>query len=148
MRTRAGIQFVLGFIATVPLIFIIAGVADQLKLEGLKEKGVIAEGYILGLGELRDAKGVRTHYLEVKFRQNDRVVIRKFPVEKNEFIRASQLETVKITYVPGKSNLSRLGTHFGYNKTPFYIAIAALFFIVIAALATKYYPEKHSGFAS
>ena len=148
MRTRAGIQFVLGFIATIPLVFIIAGVANQLKLEDLREKGVVVEGYILGLGELRDPKGIRTHFLEIKFRQSDRVVIKKFPVEKNEYLRASQLEKVKITYVPGKSNLSRLGAHFGYNKKPFYLSIAVLFFIVITALITNYYPTRRSRFTT
>ena len=142
MRIRAGIQFVLGVIATVPLVFIIAVVTNQLKLENFREKGVVVEGHILGLGKLRDPKGIRTHFLEVRFQQNDRVVIKKFPVEKNEYLRASRLEKVKITYVPGKSNLSRLGTHFGYNKAPFYLAIALLFVIAVIAVFTKYYPRS------
>jgi len=132
MNTKIVSQIILGAIS---LLFIASGIANEIKLGKLQKEGIAVEGRILEKGELGESMGIRTHYFKVEFKRNsgDKEV-KVFPVDQNDFDQASQMgvEVVIVTYVSDDPGLSRIGTHFGYNRMPLYVTILVFILIIVA----------------
>jgi hypothetical protein len=110
-----------------------------MKLRQLRNNGIVIEGAVLAGGELETPKGIKTHYLRVRFqKENNEDVTKDFPVDRDDYQRAAQSGRISITYVPGKSDLSRVGAYYGYNRTPLYAAIIGFLFSSAAILVTQY----------
>ena len=142
MRTRRVIQTILGAMCLIPLLFIAAGIANEPKLGKIRNNGVVVEGRILDGGELPQPKGVKTHYLQVEFEKTTgEREVKTFSVDRDDFVHAKQAGKIPITYVAGRSGISRVGTGFGYDRTPLFVAIAAFLLMAAAIVVIQFVPK-------
>ena len=134
-------QLSLGLISLIPLLLIVCGIANELKLSKLRNDGIVVKGRILDGGELAQPRGIKTHYLKVEFEKNTgERIVKEFTVDHDDYIYANQAGKIPITYVPGNPGLSRVGTRYGYNRTPLYIAATAFLIIVVAIAVIQFLP--------
>ena len=139
MRKKTIIQIVIIPVLLCSLLVIAAGAANEMKLRTLRNSGVVVEGRVLDGGSLDTPRGIKTHYLKVEFpNENAEKVTKDFPVDHDDYLLASQSGTIPITYVPQKPDLSRVGTYFGYNRSPLYAAIVIFLFSCAAILITQF----------
>ena len=142
MTAKRIIQVVLGVVALVPLLFIAAGIANELKLHKMRN-GIVLEGRVLEGGELGKPKGIRTHYLKVKFEnKTGEPEVRTFAVDRDDFVHANQVGSIPITYVPENPALSRVGKMAGYDRTPLWVAIGGFVLIVAAFAVIQFLPKS------
>jgi hypothetical protein len=130
-------------VSLAPLLFIAAGIANELKVSKLRNEGVVVEGRILDGGELARPTGRKTHYLQVEFEKGaGEKVVKAFPVDRDDFVHANQVGKIPITYVPRNPALSRVGTRFGYNRTPLFVAIGAFVLIAGTVAVIQFLPKE------
>jgi hypothetical protein len=140
------IQIIISLVLLGSLVVIAAGIANEMKLKKLRGRGVVVEGNVLDGGSLDKPTGIKTHYLKVEFqKENEEKVIKRFPVDRDDYLHAMQLGKIPITYVPDEPGLSRVGAYYGYNRTPLYAAIVGFIFSSVAIFVTQYLFNKTSG---
>ena len=145
MKTRKVVQIILGVISLVPLLFIAAGIANEVKLARLRNHGIVVQGRVVEGGVLSKPRGIKTHYLRVEFgKRTGEMEIRTFPVDQDDFARANEMGRVPITYVPGTPELSRVGGAYGFNRKPLYAAIGMFLLITGSMSAIQLLPNRHS----
>ena len=129
-------------ISLLPLLFIAAGTANELKLHRIRNEGVVVEGRVLDGGKYAQPKGIKTHYLRVEFETGaGGKEVKMFPVDNDDFVHANQAGKIPITYVPGNPRLSRVGSWYGYNRTPLFVAIGTFLLIAIAIAVIRLLPK-------
>ena len=139
MKKKTIIQILISPFLLCSLLGIAAGTANEMKLRTLRSNGVVVEGRVLDRGSLDTPRGIKTHFLKVEFpNKNAEKVTKDFPVDHDDYLLASQSGTIPITYVPQKPGLSRVGTYFGYNRSPLYAAIVVFLFSSAAILITQF----------
>ena len=137
------IQIVIGLVLLGSLVVIAAGTANEMKLRKLRNSGVVVEGSVLDGGLLDNPRGIKTHYLKVEFqKENGEKVTKRFPVDQDDYLHASQLGKIPITYVPEQPGLSRVGSYYGYDRAPLYAAIVGFLFSLAVILGTQYLYHK------
>ena len=146
MRAKFAIQLTLGIISLLPLLFVVAGVGNELKLRTIRTDGIVVEGHVLGGGELTPPRGIKTHYLRVEFdKQSGESEVKTFPVDQDDYYYANQAGKLPITYVPGNPGFSRVGRRYGYDRTPLILAIMAFILFVAIIVVIHFLPiETHN----
>jgi hypothetical protein len=143
MKKKTIIQVIISLVLLCSLIFIAAGIANEMKLRKLRSSSVVVEGSVLDGGRLDNPRGIKTHYLKVEFqKENKEKVTKDFPVDNDDYLHARQLGKIPITYVPNKLGLSLVGGYYGYNRIPLYVAIVGFLFSSVALLITRYLYNK------
>ena len=146
MSTKLIIRLTLSVISLLPLLFVVGGLGNELKLRTLRNEGIVVEGRVIEGGELKPPRGIKTHYLRVEFdKQSGERVEKFFPVDQDDHHYASQAGKLPITYVPGKPGFSRVGNRYGYNRAPLVVAVLAFLIFIALIIVVQFLPiETHN----
>jgi len=115
---------------------------NERKLHTIRHTGKVVEGEILDSGKLEQSSGIKTHYLKVRFVQEDgNEVVKSFPVDEDDYLHALEMGRIPITYVPKNPGFSRVGKYYGYNRAPLCFAIiifiTSLSFLVVLEIPIR-----------
>ena len=110
------------------ILFIIAGVANEQKLNQFKNQGVATQGIVNEKKTVHSGNIVQ-YQLEVKYiTEQGKKHSRIFYVDEDDFQHAEVMENIPVIYVPEKPEWVVIGENFSYDRRPFYLGIVSFLF--------------------
>jgi len=110
------------------ILFIIAGIANEQKLNQFKNQGVGTQGIVTEKKAVHFDKTVQ-YQLEVNYiTKQGKEHSRMFYVDEDDFQHAEVMGNIPVIYVPEKPEWVVIGENFSYDRRPFYLGILSFLF--------------------
>ena len=110
------------------ILFIVAGVANEQKLNQFKNQGVSTQGIVTEKKAIHSGETVQ-YQLEVNYiTKQGKEYSRIFYVDESDFQHAEVMENIPVIYVPEKPEWVVIGENFSYDLWPFYLGIVSFLF--------------------
>jgi len=110
------------------ILFIIAGVANEQKLNQFKNQGVATQGIVTEKKAIHSGKIVQ-YQLEVNYiTKQGKEHSKTFYVDEDDFLHAEVMKNIPVIYVPEKPEWVVIGENFNYDRRHFYLGIVSFLF--------------------
>lgn len=123
------------------ILFIVAGIANEQKLNQFKNQGVSTQGIVTEKKTVH-SRGTVQYQLEVNYITKQGIEhSRTFYVDEDDFQYAEVMENIPVIYVPEKPDWVVIGENFSYDRRPFYLGIVC-FVIGLLILFLVFPPQR------
>ena len=110
------------------ILFIVAGVANEQKLNQFKNQGVSTQGIVTEKKAVHSGETVQyqleVNYITKQGKEHSRI----FYVDESDFQHAEVMENIPVVYVTEKPEWVVIGENFSYDRRPFYLGIVSFLF--------------------
>lgn len=135
---RAILQLAAVGMMVVGSVVMASGLANEWKLWRLRSRGRTVAGTIAAERVVTGAEGRKTYLLLVEYPTGeDSLKRREFRVDDNDYELAVKLGRIPITYVPDRPGAAAVGTRFGHDRRPLFLAAGIFVLGLLALLAIR-----------